>query len=73
VTQLLPASVLTAREQDVLQVIAQRRSNKEVARTLGIAPETVKTHVKNVFEKLSVEMRAQAISPAQSFGMLDPD
>ena len=57
-TRLPPASVLTPREQGVLQLVAQRRSSKEVARTLGITPETVKTHVKNVFGKLSVETRS---------------
>ena len=64
--------MLTRREQSVLQLIALGRSNKEAARVLGITPETVKTHVKNVFEKLSVQTRAQAISRAQSLGLLEP-
>jgi LuxR family maltose regulon positive regulatory protein len=66
-------NMLTPREQTVLHLIAEGRSNKEVARDLGIAPETVKTHVKNVFVKLSVETRAQAIARAQSFGLLRTD
>jgi LuxR family maltose regulon positive regulatory protein len=37
---------------------------------LSIAPETVKTHVKNIFIKLNVQKRAQAVSRAQSLGMI---
>jgi hypothetical protein len=50
--------------------IASGNSNKEVARALGVTPETVKTHLKNVFEKLSVERRAQAVARARSLGLL---
>jgi LuxR family transcriptional regulator, maltose regulon positive regulatory protein len=45
-------------------------SNKEIARTLIIAPETVKSHVKHIFIKLGVEKRAQAVSHAQSLGLV---
>ena len=51
-------------------LIAQGRSNKEIARTLSIAPETVKTHMKHIFTKLNVERRAQAVSRAQSLGLV---
>jgi LuxR family maltose regulon positive regulatory protein len=61
---------LSARERDILQLIAQGLSNKEVARSLVIAPETVKSHVKNIFKKLGAEKRAQAVSRAQSFGIV---
>jgi len=61
---------LTPRERSILELIAEGQSNKEIARSLGIAPETVKSHVKNIFDKLSVEKRAQAISRAQSLGLL---
>ena len=64
------AESLTARERGILELIAEGQSNKEIARSLGIAPETVKSHVKNIFDKLSVEKRAQAISRAQSLGLL---
>ena len=39
-------------------------SNKEIARNLGIAPETVKSHVKSIFVKLAVEKRAHAVARA---------
>ena len=64
------AESLTPRERGILELIAEGQSNKEIARALGIAPETVKSHVKNIFDKLSVEKRAQAIARAQSLGLL---
>lgn len=62
--------VLTAREQSILAFIAEGQSNKEIARELGVAPETVKTHVKRIFQKLSAETRAQAVVRAQYLGIL---
>jgi len=61
---------LSAREGNVLDLIAEGRSNKEIARILSIAPETVKSHVKHIFIKLNVERRAQAVSRAQSLGLV---
>ena len=52
---------LTARERDVLAMISQGFSNKHIARTLEISPETVKTHVKRIFLKLAVNTRAEAV------------
>jgi LuxR family maltose regulon positive regulatory protein len=69
-----PASTVVAslspRERNILERIGEGRSNKEIARELGIAPETVKSHIKNVFVKLAVEKRAQAVSRAQSLGLV---
>ena len=62
-------SALSPREQSILELIGQGRSNKEIARQLHISPETVKSHVKNVFSKLGVERRAQAVYQAQSLGL----
>src|ERR1700739_4180740 len=59
--------LLSARESAVLDRIGQGRSNKEIAKDLGIAPETVKSHVKNIFIKLDVRKRAQAVMCAQAF------
>jgi LuxR family maltose regulon positive regulatory protein len=64
------AELLSAREGDILKLIAQGRSNKEIARTLAITPETVKSHVKHIFIKLAVEKRAQAVSRAQGLGLV---
>jgi len=71
---LSPASTvvesLSPRERNILERISQGRSNKEIARELSIAPETVKSHVKNIFIKLAVDRRAQAVSRAQSLGLV---
>jgi LuxR family transcriptional regulator, maltose regulon positive regulatory protein len=61
---------LSTREIATLNLIAQGLSNKEIARNLTIAPETVKSHVKHIFIKLGVEKRAQAVARAQSLGLV---
>jgi DNA-binding CsgD family transcriptional regulator len=61
---------LTARERGILELVAQGQSNKEVGRTLGISPETVKTHLENVYCKLAVVRRAQAIARAKDLALL---
>jgi LuxR family transcriptional regulator, maltose regulon positive regulatory protein len=63
------AETLSPRETDILRLIAEGLSNKEIARDLAIAPETVKSYVKNIFIKLKVERRAQAVSRAQFLGL----
>jgi DNA-binding CsgD family transcriptional regulator len=61
---------LTARERGILVLVAQGQSNKEMGRTLGISPETVKTHLENVYSKLAVGRRAQAIARAMDLALL---
>jgi LuxR family maltose regulon positive regulatory protein len=67
---VVTAESLSEREHSVLEFIGQGHSNKEIARDLGITPETVKSHVKNIFAKLAVQRRAQAVSRAQSLGLI---
>jgi ATP/maltotriose-dependent transcriptional regulator MalT len=62
--------LLTARERDILGMISQGFSNKRIARTLEISPETVKSHVKRIFSKLVVGTRTEAVSRAGSLGIL---
>jgi LuxR family maltose regulon positive regulatory protein len=62
---------LSERESNILKLIAGGLSNKQIARNLAIAPETVKSHVKHIFTKLNVEKRAQAVSRAQILGLAD--
>jgi LuxR family maltose regulon positive regulatory protein len=64
------ADPLSGREGHILNLIAQGRSDKEIARILSIAPETVKSHVKHIFTKLNVQKRAQAVSRAQNLGLV---
>jgi LuxR family transcriptional regulator, maltose regulon positive regulatory protein len=65
------AASLSTRELKILELIGKGGSNKVIASSLGIAPETVKSHVKNIFMKLSVERRAQAVARAQSMGLIN--
>jgi DNA-binding NarL/FixJ family response regulator len=63
---------LTERETEVLRLVAAGRSNKEIARDLGIGEKTVKTHVSNVLGKLGVQSRTQAALHAVRTGLVDP-
>jgi DNA-binding NarL/FixJ family response regulator len=55
-----PAENLTAREEEVLRLVAQGYINKEIADTLGISLETVRQHLKNCYAKLHVRTRTEA-------------
>lgn len=61
---------LTVREMDVLRQLALGRSNKEIAASLAIAEETVKTHVGHVLGKLQVDNRMQALVQALKQGLV---
>jgi DNA-binding CsgD family transcriptional regulator len=65
-----PNERLSARECAVLALIAKGQSNKRVAQTLKIAPETVKSHVKRTFMKLGAKTRAEAVARATELGFL---
>jgi ATP/maltotriose-dependent transcriptional regulator MalT len=58
-------SELTTRETEVLKLLEQGRSNKEIARALSISVDTVKWFLKNIFTKLGVSTRAQAVSESR--------
>jgi DNA-binding NarL/FixJ family response regulator len=60
---------LTERERDVLRLIAEHHPNLEIAERLGLSPKTVRNHVSNVFSKLQVADRAQAIIRARGAGL----
>ncbi len=63
--------VLSPREREVLQHIARGRSIPEIAAELFLAPSTVKTHAKRLYEKLAVGDRAAAVAEAMRRGLLD--
>jgi LuxR family transcriptional regulator, maltose regulon positive regulatory protein len=60
---------LSAREREVLSLVGRGLSNREIGRSLQIGPETVKWHLKNMFGKLGVSNRVQALNRAQSFAL----
>ena len=62
--EFAPQRRLTQREIDIVSLIAVGRSNKAIAIALGVAPETIKTHLKRIL-KLSAHTRAEAVVRAQ--------
>ncbi len=70
-----PASVsnansLTSREQEILELLAEGQANKEIAEKLFVSIDTVKTHLKNIYHKLEVNSRLQAVAKANSIGFV---
>ncbi len=62
---------LSKREQEVMALIAVGQTNAEIAQSLFISVGTVKNHAKNIYSKLNVHSRAQAIARARELGLLD--
>jgi DNA-binding NarL/FixJ family response regulator len=62
---------ISERELEVLKLLAAGQSNKEIARTLDVSPNTVKTHIAKLFEKLEVRRRTEAILRARELGMIN--
>lgn len=61
---------LSPREVEMIEALASGGSNKLIARQLGISPNTVKTHVARVYEKLEVQNRVQAIEKARMLTLI---
>jgi DNA-binding CsgD family transcriptional regulator len=62
---------LTARECEILGLLASGESNKEMARRLEISPNTVKTHIASLFMKLEVQKRMQAVEKARMLALIE--
>jgi two-component system, NarL family, nitrate/nitrite response regulator NarL len=62
---------LSAREQQILRLVAAGRSAPEIARELHLATATVKTHLLHLYEKLEVSERAAAVAQAMRRGLLE--
>ena len=62
--------LLSDREVEVLQLMAKGSANKEIARSLSISDSTVKTHVANIFQKLDVSGRTEAVTHALQIGII---
>lgn len=61
---------LSPREVEMLEALASGESNKEIARRFGISPNTVKTHLARVYEKLDVQRRMQAVEKARFLALI---
>ena len=61
---------LTPRECEILDHLARGASNKEIARLLGVSPNTVKTHVASLFAKLAVTGRGKAVDAARALALI---
>ena len=64
---------LSSRELEVLELIAEGRSNEEIGRELYVSVGTVKTHLKHIYGKLEVHTRTQAVARARELHLLSPD
>ena len=69
--QVQPAAgPLSPRELEILILVGEGRPNKVIARALAISPNTVKTHLARIFEKVDAQNRTQAITRARELGIL---
>ncbi len=71
-TSLSKRDELTARERDVLVLLAKGYPNEQIAETLFIAEGTVKNHVTHIYDKLGVSSRAEAVAWAWEHGLVKP-
>ena len=65
-----PGASLSTRERAIVLLMGHGLTNKMIARQLRIAPETVKSHAKRIFLKLTVQSRAQAVYRASTLGLI---
>jgi DNA-binding CsgD family transcriptional regulator len=61
---------ITRREYEVLEFLAAGLANKEIARKMGVSPNTIKTHLGNLYDKLEVQRRTQAIQKAKMLELI---
>ena len=62
--------ILTAREQEVFELLVLNKSTKEIAKFLGISEKTVRNHISNTMQKLEVKSRASAVVELIKLGEL---
>jgi len=67
---LSTAASISPREQQVLQLVSAGLSNREIAARFSISASTVKTHLENIYRKLGVNSRTQAVAQAQALKLV---
>ena len=72
-TAVVQSGLLTAKEREVLALLARNYSNKEIARALDVGPTTVKWHLRNLFGKLNVGGRRHAVQRARMLQLIEPE
>ncbi len=70
IAEYTPRVELTAREREVLEYVARGFSNSDIARAIGRTDETVKIHLKHIFEKLGATGRTEAVMIALQRGII---
>ncbi len=61
---------ITRREYAVLEALASGQSNRQIAESLNVSPNTIKTHIAHVYEKLKVTQRVRAVQVARELGLI---
>jgi LuxR family maltose regulon positive regulatory protein len=69
-SDLVTAASITAREQELLRLVAEGLSNREISQRLSITVNTVKSHLRRIYLKLEVQSRAQAVMKAQELNLI---
>jgi len=69
-TAALASLGITQREEQVLALLAGGKSNKEIASKLGVSPNTVKTQIASLYQKLEVQRRTQAVQKARELALI---
>lgn len=68
--RVVPSMVLTPKEREVLELLARKLSNKEIAQAMSVGEETIKWHIRNLFSKLDAGTRKHVVRRAQVLGLL---
>jgi DNA-binding NarL/FixJ family response regulator len=71
IAETLTVEPLTRREAEVIELVVEGLCNKVIATRLGLAPGTVKSHLRHAFSKLNVGSRTQAVAMAKRIGLVD--
>lgn len=69
--RVTPSAILTPKERDILKLMADNLTNKQIGLAMGVSYQTIKWHLKNLFVKLNADTRRHALDQARMFGLLD--